>query len=77
MPPPLPLAELPLIVLPVTVSAAATCKMPPPLAGRVAADRAVGHRQVAMPKLSNAAAIAEPAELPLIVLSVTVRVLPP
>ena len=82
MPPPSP-AELPLIVLLVIVSVA------PPLvvgdaaaggAGRVAADSAVGNRQrrVAFEvAVADAAAADVGAELPLIVLLVTVSVASP
>ena len=76
MPPPSQPAELPLIVLSVTVTiAVAAADAAAVAAGRVAADRAVGHRHVCRSRLQMPPP-SQPAELPLIVLPVTVR-LPP
>ena len=69
MPPPSPLAELPLMVESVTVSSADVVDAAAVACGRVAADGGVGDRQRA--KVVDAAAVAV-AELPLMVESVSV-----
>ena len=73
MPPPSVRAELPLIVLPVTVTLPARLEMPPPLPylrsrRRVAADRAVRDRQMPPWNSKCRRRCRYSAELPLIVL---------